>query len=194
MHSTIGWICCLVERSNVWAWLGYSTTGYRPQYALLDECTSAVSIDVEGSIYQAIKDSGITLLTVNSPEDDVLRLPLVGGIGYRGIRTWSCVLRRASPLMLPPGKGRGSRKFHTNLLQYDGEGGYKLRSLNDSTIGERLSLADEKRQIEQKLYEVPQMKGRLAELCQVTLITCPSLSLVLNDNAECPVYLQSSRF
>ncbi|KAK6020008.1 hypothetical protein OSTOST_14344, partial [Ostertagia ostertagi] len=59
------------------------------------------------------------------------------------------------------------RKFHTNLLQYDGEGGYRLSSLNDSAIGERLSLADEKRQIEQKLYEVPQMKERLAELCQI---------------------------
>jgi len=38
---------------------------HRPQFAILDECTSAVSADVEGAIYKRCHSLGITLFTVS---------------------------------------------------------------------------------------------------------------------------------
>ncbi|RDD42669.1 ATP-binding cassette sub-family D member 3 [Trichoplax sp. H2] len=38
---------------------------HRPQFAILDECTSAVSVDVEGFMYSYCKKVGITLFTVS---------------------------------------------------------------------------------------------------------------------------------
>lgn len=38
---------------------------HEPQFAILDECTSAVSVDVEGYIYTHCRERGITLFTVS---------------------------------------------------------------------------------------------------------------------------------
>lgn len=38
---------------------------HSPQFAILDECTSAVSVDVEGSMYQYCRKVGIALFTVS---------------------------------------------------------------------------------------------------------------------------------
>lgn len=38
---------------------------HKPKYAILDECTSAVSMDVEGHLYTHMKSQGITLITVS---------------------------------------------------------------------------------------------------------------------------------
>ncbi|EKM76452.1 hypothetical protein AGABI1DRAFT_131279 [Agaricus bisporus var. burnettii JB137-S8] len=37
---------------------------HRPKFAILDECTSAVSSDVEGRMYESLKALGVTLITI----------------------------------------------------------------------------------------------------------------------------------
>ncbi|KAI0735491.1 ABC transporter transmembrane region 2-domain-containing protein [Earliella scabrosa] len=52
-------------------------------------------------------------------------------------------------------------KYHSMILQYDGQGGYVFTKLDAE---KRLALQQEKEALDLKLLEVPKMKARLAEL------------------------------
>jgi len=52
-------------------------------------------------------------------------------------------------------------RYHSMILQYDGQGGYVFTKLDAE---KRLALQQEKEALEAKLLEVPKMRARLAEL------------------------------
>ena len=95
----------------------------KPKYAILDECTSAVTLEVEKIMYDHATELGITMLTVSHRSS-----------------LW---------------------KYHSHVLQYDGQGGYVFTELD---ADKRLKLQEEKQAIEQKLLLLPKWQERLKEL------------------------------
>ena len=66
---------------------------HKPQFAILDECTSAVSADIEGIMYNHCRQLEITLLTVSHRKslwqyhEHVLRFDGEGGASFQRINS-----------------------------------------------------------------------------------------------------------
>jgi ATP-binding cassette, subfamily D (ALD), peroxisomal long-chain fatty acid import protein len=96
---------------------------HKPKYAILDECTSSVTLEIEKKMYDTAKSLGTTLMTVS----------------HR----------------------RSLWKYHSRILQFDGQGGYIFTHLDAE---KRLKLEDEKEEIDLQLRAVPEIQRRIAEL------------------------------
>ena len=96
---------------------------HKPKYAILDECTSSVTLEIEKKMYDTAKSLGTTLMTVS----------------HR----------------------RSLWKYHSRILQFDGQGGYVFTKLDAER---RMELEDEKEEIDGQLRGVPEIEKRIAEL------------------------------
>ena len=117
---------------------------HKPRFAFLDECTSAVSIDVEGKMYQHAIDIGVTLLTVtHRPTLWKFHNYLLQFDGAYPLIPFSII---------------------SEGLTRTGEGGTRFTALNADA---RLSLKEEKTKLEDALADVPKKQSRLRELCHI---------------------------
>ena len=96
---------------------------HKPKYAILDECTSSVTMEMERKMYETAKSLGTTLMTVS----------------HR----------------------RSLWKYHSKILQFDGQGGYFFGNLD---ADKRIKLEDEKEELEANLRNVEAWEARVKEL------------------------------
>ncbi len=96
---------------------------HKPKYAILDECTSSVTLETEKIMYDTAKALGITLMTVSHRKS-----------------LW---------------------KYHNFILQFDGQGKYVFTKLDAE---KRLTLEEEKEELDLQLRAVPEIERRIAEL------------------------------
>jgi ATP-binding cassette subfamily D (ALD) long-chain fatty acid import protein len=96
---------------------------HKPKYAILDECTSSVTLEMERTMYETAKGLGTTLMTVS----------------HR----------------------RSLWKYHSLILQFDGQGGYVFSKLDAER---RIKLEDERDELETLLRGVDGWEARLKEL------------------------------
>ena len=124
-------------------------------YVVPSECTSAVSSDVEGRMYEDAKAQGITLITISLRCVFILPSPLHPPLPSSAIDTPANHAHIHSPSL---------KKFHTHLLTLSGdeEGSWTLTPL--STVQERMGFVSEIMVLEERLAKEGEWERRLKEL------------------------------
>lgn len=103
---------------------------HRPQFAILDECTSAVSVDVEGHMYTRCRELNITLFTVSHRK---VRSPCTAAWTPTRLPRLPAARLPAHPPTLSPTPVQSLWKFHEYVLQFDGKGNYSYMPREEAT-------------------------------------------------------------
>jgi len=125
---------------------------HRPRYAILDECTSAVSMDIERIMYTHASELGISLLTVSHREslvkyhDHLLRFDGAGNYEFKKLEEADI------PTLF--GFVPGTRPKRAPVEEITG----------DDAEQRKKRLLEEKGKIERQLAELPRLQQRLKDL------------------------------
>ena len=124
---------------------------WAPRYTVLDECTSAVSSDVEGRMYEVMKGRGMTLVTIS------LR---AGLIRYH---EWVLELRGPSGAKAGGSTADSDSVDGESVGDIEDDGGNWTLS-RVGTKEERMSVEKEIRHLEEKLKKKEEWEERVKEL------------------------------
>uniref|UniRef100_A0A3Q4H2S1 ATP-binding cassette, sub-family D (ALD), member 1 n=1 Tax=Neolamprologus brichardi TaxID=32507 RepID=A0A3Q4H2S1_NEOBR len=135
---------------------------YIPQRPYMSEGTLRDQVIYPDSVEEMVQ-RGLT----DSDLEEILRTVHLRYImdregGWESVNDWKDVLSGGEKQRMGMARMFYHRKYHSHLLQFDGEGGWRFEPLDAST---RLSLQEEKHRLENQLLGIPKMQQRLSELC-----------------------------
>lgn len=106
---------------------------HKPQFAILDECTSAVSVDVEDSMYMYCRKENITLFTVSHRRSLWKHHEVLWTLSRSRFNRFSVIVKISLYVRLVC-YYISSRDYFQYYLQMDGRGSYEFKEIDQDTI------------------------------------------------------------
>ncbi|KAI9568072.1 ABC transporter transmembrane region 2-domain-containing protein [Boletus coccyginus] len=177
----------LVEREGGWAtikeWRDVLSGGekqrmalsrvfyHRPKFAILDECTSAVSGDVEGQMYEHAKSLGISLITISlRPSLTKYHTYLLTLIGD-GTGRWTFTPIASSPS--GPAVYAPADAGSSDIAAPAADTSKSLTGPSGPAAGDLIRVLEEIRTVERQLEEAKVWEARVRELEEVLQVRSP---------------------